>query len=44
MMKAFLVLGGVLLAVVPHLPTLALLCLVLGIICPQPEDLTDSWP
>jgi hypothetical protein len=40
-MKACLVFGGILLALVPHLPALAVLCIVIGIICPEPEDLPD---
>jgi len=42
-MKALLVLGGILLAIVPHLPVLAILCILAGIVCPEPEDLPDSW-
>ena len=42
-MKALLVIGGILLAVVPHLPILAVLCILVGIVYPQPEDLADSW-
>ena len=40
-MKTFLVIGGILLAVVPHLPILAIVCIVAGIVCPQPEDFPD---
>ncbi|HTL56281.1 MAG TPA: hypothetical protein VL361_11425 [Candidatus Limnocylindrales bacterium] len=41
-MKEFLIICGILLAVMPQALSLALVCILLGLICPHAEDFPDS--
>ncbi len=42
-MKEFLILCGILLAVVPQVLTPALICILVGLIYPRHDDLPEYW-